>query len=49
MKMLFFDFRESEQAFFDNNDLCDFEIEFIKEPLNEYTYLTENLKKFPHF
>ena len=41
MKMLFFDFRESERAFFDKNELCDFDIEFINEPLNEYTYLTE--------
>ena len=41
MKMLFFDFRESEQKFFDTHELKDFEIEFINEPLNENTYLTE--------
>ena len=41
MKMLMFDFRESEKSFFENNDLSGFEIEFIKEPLNELTNLTE--------
>ena len=41
MKMLLFDFRESEKEFFKTHDLKDFEIEFIKEPLNELTYLTE--------
>ena len=41
MKMLMFDFRESENEFFRNNDLSDFEIEFINEPLNEMSSLTE--------
>ena len=41
MKMLLFDFRDSEKEFFEENDLRDFEIEFIKEPLNERTVLTE--------
>jgi len=39
MKMLMFDFRESEAEYFTNNDLSDFEIEFIKEPLNELSVL----------
>ena len=34
MKMLMFDFRESEKEFFSKNDLKDFDITFIKEPLN---------------
>ena len=42
MKMLFFDFNESERGFFEKNNLKDFEIEFIKEPLNENTVLTED-------
>lgn len=41
MKMLFFDFRESEKEFFNNNSLNDFDIEFIKEPLNELSLLSE--------
>ena len=41
MKMLFFDYRESERSFFEKSELCDFEIEFFDEPLNENTYLTE--------
>ena len=41
MKMLFFDFRESEKEFFNNNNLTDFDIEFIKEPLNELSVLSE--------
>ncbi len=41
MKMLFFDFRESEKEFFNNNSLNDFDIEFIKEPLNELSVLSE--------
>ena len=39
--MLFFDYRESERSFFEKSELCDFEIEFFEEPLNENTYLTE--------
>ena len=41
MKMIMFDFRESEKQFFKQNDFPDFEITFIAEPLNEFTELTE--------
>ena len=41
MKMLMFDFRDSEKEFFDKNNLSDFEIEFIKEPLNEISHLSD--------
>ena len=41
MKMLLFDFRESEKDFFENNRLNDFDITFIKEPLNKETELSE--------
>lgn len=41
MKMLMFDFRESERDFFERNDFPDFEITFIKEPLNEMSQLTQ--------
>lgn len=41
MKMLMFDFRDSEKEYFETHDLKDFEIEFIKEPLNELSYLSE--------
>ena len=41
MKMLMFDFRESEKSFFQKNKFIDFDITFIKEPLNEKTELTE--------
>ncbi len=41
MKMLIFDFRESEREFFERNELKDFEITFIEEPLNEMSRLTE--------
>ena len=43
MKMLMFDFRESEKEFFSKDDLKDFEITFIKEPLNIETDLNEKL------
>ena len=43
MKMLMFDFRDSERDFFDKNDLKDFEITFIKEPLNADTILDDNV------
>ena len=33
--MMMFDFRESEKEFFENNELVDFDITFINEPLNE--------------
>lgn len=41
MKMLLFDFRDSEREFFDRNEFKDIDIEFIHEPLNEMTQLTE--------
>ena len=41
MKMLMFDFRESEKEYFETHNLPDFEIEFIKAPLNELYQLTE--------
>jgi D-lactate dehydrogenase len=41
MKMLMFDFRESERKFFNRNDFPDFDITFIKEPLNEMSDLTQ--------
>ncbi len=41
MKMLMFDFRDSEKEYFETHELPDFEIEFIKEPLNEMSGLTE--------
>lgn len=40
MKMLMFDFRESEKEYFEKNDLKDFDITFIKSPLNEKSELT---------
>ena len=44
--MMMFDFRESEKEFFENNELVDFDITFINEPLNETTELNEEeLKK----
>lgn len=42
MKMLMFDFRESEKDFFDRNELRDFDITFIEEPLNEMSQLSED-------
>ena len=42
MKMLMFDFRESEMDFFNRNDLVGYDIEFIKKPLNKEFNLTEN-------
>ena len=41
MKMLMFDFRDSEKDFFDKNEFPDFDITFIKEPLNEMSQLTK--------
>ena len=41
MKMIIFDFRDSEKEFFEQNELPDFDITFIKEPLTEKTVLTE--------
>ena len=34
MKMLMFDFRDSEKSFFQKHNFQDIEITFIKEPLN---------------
>ena len=44
MKMLIFDFRESEKEFFEKNEFIDFDITFINEPLNDITQLTEEQK-----
>ena len=44
MKMLMFDFRESEKEFFKKNEFIDFDITFINEPLNDITQLTEEQK-----
>ncbi len=41
MKMLMFDFRDSEKEFFERNLFQDFEITFISEPLNEMSQLTQ--------
>ena len=41
MKMLMFDFRESEKEFFERNKFTDIDITFIPEPLNEMTVLSE--------
>lgn len=41
MKMLLFDFRSTEGDYFKSNDVKDFSIKFINEPLNEYTELTK--------
>lgn len=41
MKMIMFDFRDSERDFFNKNDFPDFDISFIKEPLNEMSQLTQ--------
>ena len=44
MKMLMFDFRDTEKEFFDNNKLVDFDLSFIGEPLNADYKLTEEQK-----
>ncbi len=41
MKMLMFDFRDSEKEFFDRNEFPDFDITFIKEPLNDMSQLSQ--------
>lgn len=41
MKLLFFDYRNSEREFFENNEFKDFEITFISDSLNEDTILSE--------
>lgn len=37
-KMLFFDYRDSEEDFFKKNDFSNFDIKFFKESLNEETF-----------
>ncbi len=44
MKMLMFDFRDSEKEYFDINIPNDLEIDFIPEPLDEDTVLTDEQK-----
>jgi len=41
MKLLLFDFRESEKEFFTRNSFCDFDIDFKEESLSEKTKLSE--------
>lgn len=41
MRMLMFDYRESEEEFFKHNQFSDIDITFIKEPLNEMSNLSE--------
>ena len=41
MKMLMFDFRDSEKKFFKQNKFSDIDTTFINEPLNEMSNLTE--------
>ena len=41
MKVLFFDLRESEKSFFQNNNFCDFDISFKEEALTEKTKLSD--------
>lgn len=41
MKMLFFDYRDSEKDFFNENQYSDYEITFYEESLNEFTQLSE--------
>lgn len=45
MKMLMFDFRDSEKEYFKNNPIHDLEIEFIEDSLNENTILTDEQKE----
>ena len=45
MKMLMFDFRDSEKEYFIDNPIHDLEIEFIEESLNENKDLTEDQKE----
>ena len=41
MKMLFFDFREAEEKYFENHIIQDCDITFYKESLNENTELSD--------
>ena len=43
MKMLMFDFRESEKEFFETREFKDIDITFIKEPLNKHFELNERM------
>lgn len=45
MKMLMFDFRDSEKEYFKKNAIHDLEIEFIEDSLNENTILTDEQKE----
>ena len=44
MKMLIFDFRDSEKQFFKENVFTDFDIDFFKYPLNDKTELDDEIK-----
>lgn len=44
IKMLMFDYRDSEKEYFEHNDTSDFDITFHRESLNENTQLTEDEK-----
>ena len=41
MKLLYFDLRESEKNFFENNKYCDFDITFTEKSLNEKSKLSD--------
>ena len=41
MNIIFYDFRDSEKNFFKHNVYEDFDIKFVKEPLNSFTEVTE--------
>ena len=42
MNILFFDLRDSEKQFFENNKYCDFNIKFREDALTENTKLTKD-------
>ena len=44
MKLLIFDFRDTEKEFFENNELVDFDLSFIDAPLNTDFKLTDEQK-----
>lgn len=45
MKMLMFDFRDTEKEYFKENTPTDLEIEFFKEPLSDKFHLTDSQKE----
>lgn len=45
MKMLMFDFRDTEKEYFKENTPTDFEIEFFNEPLSDKIHLTDSQKE----